>query len=447
MQFPKPSLGWTVMAMFTLSLSMAATYATAQQETVLHSFGNGKDGKAPHAGLIRDRAGNFYGTTYYGGTGSCVSGAFEGCGTVFELSPKAEGGWIEKILHNFSNNGKDGNFPDAGLVFDSAGNLYGTTSYGGDGACSSTAPKGCGTVFELSPNKGAGWTEKVLHNFTGGSDGNIPEGGVILDAAGNLYGTTNGIVGNCTHTPYVDCGTVFELTPHLGGGWTNRVLHTFSDNGTDGYGPYGSLVRDASGNLYGGAYWGGAWDDGAAFELTPGEGGRWTEQVLYSFFFKGNSGGGPGGLVFDGVGNLYGSIPIGGTSYSGAVIELTPAAGSWNEATLYNFDIYTTGDFTNSGLIFDSAGNVYGTNQYGGTGAIVCLTFGGGNEEASCGTAFKLTPNGDGSWTHTTLHNFGNGADGEVPYAGLIRDAEGNLYGTTSFGGGYGWGMVFEIKP
>ncbi len=446
MQSPKLSLGSTVvLAMFTVL--MTATYAAAQREAVLHSFGNGNDGRVPYAGLIRDASGNLYGTTYYGGTGSCTSELANGCGTVFELSPKAGGGWTEKILHNFSDNGRDGYYPDAGLVLGTAGDLYGTTSYGGAGVCSSTEPTGCGTVFELRPKAGGGWTEKVLHSFAGGSDGELPEDGVILDAAGNLYGTTAGDTGSCADS-FVDCGTVFELTPHAEGGWTEKVLHTFSNNGTDGYGPYGDLVKDVAGNLYGGTYWGGASGDGAAFELTPGKAGIWTEQVLYSFFYKGNFGGGPGGLTLDGAGSIYGSAPTGGTSYSGAVFELTPVTGAgWTETTLYNFDIYTTGATTNSSLIIDAAGNLYGTNQFGGYGTTVCLRFGDGNEEASCGTVFELTPAGDGSWTETTLHSFGTGTDGQVPYAGLIRDAAGNLYGTTSSGGAHDGGTVFEIIP
>jgi len=448
MQSRKRSVGLTVvLAIITVAPFVTGTRAAAQQEGVLHSFNkNGKDGYFPEAGVISDAAGNLYGTTYYGGTGKCVSGIFTGCGIVFELTPKAGGGWTEKVLHNFSNNGKDGYYPAAGLVFDAAGNLYGTTAYGGTGVCSSVAPTGCGTVFELTPKTGGGWVEGVLHSFGGGADGEIPESGLIFDPAGHLFGTTAGIGGTCTHY-YVECGTLFELTPHGGGGWTEKVLHNFSSTDMDGYGPYGSLVQDAAGNLYGGTYFGGAFGDGAVFELTPVKGGSWTEQVLYSFFYKGNFGGGPGSLILNG-GNLFGTTPTGGTSYSGAVFELTPAAGgSWNQTVLYNFDVYTTGATTNSSLIIDAAGKLYGTNQFGGAGAIVCLIFGGGIQDASCGTVFELTPAGDGSWNQSTLHSFGTGADGQVPFAGLIRDAAGHLYGTTSLGGAHGNGTVFEIRP
>jgi uncharacterized repeat protein (TIGR03803 family) len=449
MQSKKLSIGLTVVsAILTLAALMTATRAAAQQEKVLHSFViDGVGGSDPNGGLIADAAGNLYGTTVYGGTGVCGSVAPTGCGVVFELKRNATGGWTEKVLHNFNNDGKDGFYPYAGLAFDVAGNLYGTTGYGGAGVCSSVAPTGCGTVFELMPQTGGRWAEKVLHSFGGGSDGELPEGGLILDKGGNLYGTTAGISYNCTYSPYVDCGTVFKLTPHAGGSWTEKVLHSFNNNGADGYGPAGAVVRDASGNLYGGAYFGGAFGDGAVFELTPGGSGSWTEQVLYSFFYKGNFGGGPGTLILDAAGNLYGTTPTGGTTYSGAVFQLTPAGGgSWTETVLYNFDLYTTGATTSS-LIFDSAGNLYGTNRFGGAGTTICYVFGGGNESASCGTAFKLSPVGGGTWSATTLHSFGNGTDGQVPYAGVIRDAAGNLYGTTTSGGTYGGGTVFEVKP
>ena len=446
------SLQLTAVSAIVLAAWFAtSTRAMAQQEKILHNFGgNSKDGIAPKAGLISDAAGNLYGTTYYGGSGGCSSELAAGCGTVFELSPKAGGGWTEKLLHSFSNDGKDGFYPMAGLIFDAAGHLYGTTSYGGTGVCSATVPTGCGTVFELTPKAGGAWGERVAHSFSGGSDGETPEGGLILDSAGNLYGTTAGqagVGGNCSWAPYVDCGTVFELTPHAGRGWTEKVLHRFSNNGTDGYSPYGNLLRDATGNLYGGTYFGGSSGDGTVFQLTPGKGGGWTEQVLYTFFFKGNSGGGPGTLVFDSAGDLFGTLPSGGASYSGAVFELTPVGGgSWSETILYNFDVYTTGDAPNTSLVFDALGNLYGTNVYGGGGTNICLVFGGGTEEASCGTVFKLMSAG-GSWTQTMLHSFGDGTDGQEPYAGLIRNTAGVFYGTTAWGGAHGGGTVFEIEP
>src|ERR1019366_934096 len=212
-----------------------------------------------------------------------------------------------KVLYSFIHNGTDGGFPQAGLIFDAAGNLYGTTSEGGT---SSSCSGGCGTVFELTPTAGGGWTEKVLHNFnSNGTDGANPYAGLIFDAAGNLYGTTT--VGG---TYYY--GTVFELTPTAGGGWTEKVLHSFNYNGTDGNNPQASLTIDAAGNLYGTTSGGGTYGNykGTVFELTPAAGGDWTETVLHNFV--GPDGAAPlAGLIFDAAGNLYGTTSGGGTYY------------------------------------------------------------------------------------------------------------------------------------
>src|SRR5664279_5403051 len=229
------SIGLTVtLLIFTVSLFMTSTLAAAQEQ-VLHNFNNnGTDGTFPQAGLIVDGAGNLYGTTSEGGTYISCSG---GCGTVFELTPNGSGGWTETVLHNFNSNGTDGANPYAGLIFDAAGNLYGTTTTGGTYYV--------GTVFELSPSQGGGWTEKVLYSFNyNGTDGNYPQASLTIDAAGNLYGTT------WAGGPYgYGYGTVFELTPAAGGGWTETVLHNFV--GTDGAAPLAGLIFDAAGNLYG----------------------------------------------------------------------------------------------------------------------------------------------------------------------------------------------------
>ena len=311
----------------------------------------------------------------------------------------------EQVLHSFGN-GMDGQFPYAGLIFDTSGNLYGTTNFGGTYTF--------GTVFELTPIAGGGWTEKVLYSFGNGTDGAYPEAGLIFDAVGNLYGTTYG--GGTYGT-----GTVFELTPTGGGSWTEKVLHNFNDNGTDGFYPYAGLIFDAAGNLYGTTSQGGTYGDGTVFELTPAAGGVWTEKVLYSFNANGTDGTAPqAGLIFDAAGNLYGTTNQGGTYLSGTVFELTPAGGGvWTETVLHNFnDNGTDGAYPYAGLIFDGAGNLYGTTDGGGT------YFGG--------TVFELTPAAGGSWTEKVLHNFNpNSTDGYEPYAGLIFDAAGNLYGTT----------------
>jgi uncharacterized repeat protein (TIGR03803 family) len=240
----KVSIGLTVvLAMFGMAMLTTATRAAAQTEKVLHSFSfanNGKDGNLPLDGLILDAAGNLYGTTLQGGTVAC---AFSyGCGTVFELLPQAGGGWKEKILHTFIDNGRDGVYPQGGLIFDTSGNLYGTTVGGG--------VYGGGTVFELVPQAGGFWKEIPVHSFRNdGKDGQNPYAGLIFDASGNLYGTTyqGGAYGQ---------GTVFELMP-MSGGWAVKVLHNFNNNGKDGILPSGGLIFDAAGNLYGTTAYGG----------------------------------------------------------------------------------------------------------------------------------------------------------------------------------------------
>lgn len=273
-------------------------------ETVLRNFGGGTDGAVPFAGLVFDANGNLYGTTYQGG--------IHNHGTVFQLAPRQGGGWTETVLHSFNNNGSDGALPEAGLVFDPAGNLYGTTSAGGI--------HDYGTVFELAPAQGGGWTETILHSFNmNGSDGAFPEAGLVIDNAGNLYGTTEegGI-----HLSY---GTVFELTPRDGGGWTETILHSFNMNGSDGAYPVAELIVDSTGNLYGTTSFGGIHNYGAAFELAPREGGGWTETVLHSFNLNGADGANPyAGLTFDAANNLYGTTYQGGVHAAGTVFEITP---------------------------------------------------------------------------------------------------------------------------
>jgi uncharacterized repeat protein (TIGR03803 family) len=273
------------------------------------------------SGLILDGAGNLYGTTVYGGV--YIAG-----GTVFELPPKG-GGWTEKVLLSFGN-GTDGILPTGGLIFDKAGNLYGTTSLGGNLSCS----EGCGTVFELMPQKGGGWTEKVLHEFTG-NDGELPEAGVVF-AAGNLYGTT--VFGG---SACAGCGTVFELIPQKGGNWTEKVLHSFRDNRKDGYEPTAGVLLDAKGNVYGTTYYGGSGTCketngvgcGTVFELLSAAGGRWTEKLLHAFSNNGKDGVGPSaGLIVDASGNFYGTTYYGGNGTCkdtngtgcGTVFEIKP---------------------------------------------------------------------------------------------------------------------------
>ena len=271
-------------------------------ESALYSFAGGSDPKLPYAGLIFDKAGNLYGTTEFGGT--------NGQGTVFEITPTSSG-WTETVLYNFTGSA-DGGQPYASLIFDSAGNLYGTTNFGGSSNCN----MGCGTVFKLTPGSG-GWTESVLYTFTGGNDGREPYARLRFDAAGNLYGTTL-LGGNIGSVCSEGCGTVFKLTPGTSG-WTESVLYAFQGAG-DGAAPYDGLALDAAGNLYGTAYTGGASADGVIFKLTPGTSG-WTESVLHTFKGLWDGKYPYGDLILDATGNLYGTAYQGGSGY-GVVFEL-----------------------------------------------------------------------------------------------------------------------------
>ena len=394
MQSKKLSIGLRVTpAILVLTLLAAGTRAVTQQEKLLYNFCSLKncfDGSYPYAGLIVDPAGNLYGTTQYGGA--------HDVGTVFELTPKAGGGWKEKVLYAFNNNGKDGLYPYAGVI-DAAGDLYGTTYTGG-------AHNG-GTVFELKPKAGGGWTEKVLHSFGDGKDGTSPHAALIIDAADNLYGTT--VFGGADGS-----GTVFELTPKAGGEWAEKVLHSFG-RGKDGASPYAGLIADAAGNVYGTTTDGGAGGLGTVFELTKRD-GKWAEKMLHSF--NGRDGEHPyASLVFDGSGNLYGAT-------EDTIFELTPEAGGrWKEKVLHNSG-------STASLIFDTAGNLYGTTTYGGI--------------QDAGTLFELTRKAGGEWTYTTLFDF-TGFSGTYPLAGLVLGAKGKMYGTTYYGGTHNIGTVFEF--
>jgi uncharacterized repeat protein (TIGR03803 family) len=344
------------------------------KEKVLHSFcaTDCSDGYQPQAGLIFDAAGNLYGTTRVGG--KCV----DSCGAVFKLMPNSGGNWTLKVLYDFTG-GPDGSEPLAGLTFDTAGNLYGTTIFGGNTGCDHLS--GCGVVFQLKPNSDGGWTESVLHTFTG-SDGEYPRSGVILDAAGTLYGTTSG--GGAS-----DGGTVFQLSPT----GAETVLHSFTvSNLADGYIPAAGLIWDANGNLYGTTSQGGNVVDrcngatgcGIVFELKPTSGGGWKESVLYRFCSAATCADGKwpvASVTFDSSGNLYGTTSAGGAVVqAGVVFELTPGLkGGWSERVLHRF-LDRPGYAPMAGVIFDAAGNLYGT------------TLGDGLPGGTFGSVFEIAP-------------------------------------------------------
>jgi uncharacterized repeat protein (TIGR03803 family) len=377
---------------------LAAQSAQAQTYTVLYSFTGGTDGKDPAARVIQDAEGNLYGTTFGGGT--------SGKGTVFKLSITGK----ETVLHSFTG-GTDGGSPDAGVIRDGNGNLYGTTVEGG--------ASNAGTVFKLSITG----KETVLHSFTGGADGAYPTGGVIRDGSGNIYGTAflGGASGN---------GTVFKLSTT----GVETVLYSFT-GGADGAQPVAGVIRDAKGNLYGTTQAGGdltcgaPYGCGTVFKLDTTR----KETVVYSF--TGADGDRPtAGLFMDGSYNLYGTTYVGGdlNCLSGGCGTVFKLSSTGKETVLHSFADGTDGGLPYAGLIRDGNGNLYGT------------TAGGGNPWCGCGTVFKLSKTGQ----ETVLYTFTGGADGGSPVAGVIRDAQGNLYGTTSRGGVvYNGGTVFKLTP
>lgn len=377
--------GWALL----IILMMAATTArpaAAQTFSVLHEFaGVPTDGSGPRGGLVRDAAGNFFGTTFTGGS--------DGEGTIFKLTPAGQ----ESVLFNFSIS--DGAFPASGLLL-KAGNLFGTADEG---------PGGAGVLFRLAKDG----TEVPFHAFQGGqnSEAAVPAGGVIADAAGNLYGAT--LLGG------LGFGTVYQVDST----GTLKVLYDFKGQ-ADGAEPQGPLVRDADGNLFGAALQGGAHQAGTIFKLAT----NGTLTVLHSFS-GGRDGGAPqGGLLRDGAGNLFGSAFTGGDTGNGTVFGITKT-GSFRR--LHSFTGAADGTNPNGALIRDPEGNIFGTAQLGGL--------------LGLGTVFKLSPTGE----LTVLHNFTGDLDGATPFSGLIRDAAGNLFGTAAqnFLLQQRGGNVFKITP
>jgi uncharacterized repeat protein (TIGR03803 family) len=392
--------------------------------TTIYNFPNMCSVMAPVGGLIFDTAGNLYGT-------AAAGGEFD-AGTVFELAPSGST-WIEKALYDFRG-GNDGGGPFGSLVFDGSGNLYGATVRGG--------PHNAGTIFELSRNSSGGWTKTTLYSFckAGGRcvDGMEQEnaGGLVFDTAGNLYGTTPG--GGAGGG-----GTLFKLT-HSSSGWTETVLWSFC-NCASGYYPQGGVVFGPSGNLYGEFFDGGVGTNGGVYEFNLATNTRTT---LHGF--RGSMHGDgiypAGGLTFDASGNLYGTTTEGGApsvgdaQSQGTVFELSPGTGGWTEKVLYTFKGGTDGAVPYTGIVFDTAGNVYGTTLQGGSPSNPLICLGG------CGTVFKLSPD-SGTWTETQLHVFTAGADGASPSAGVILDSMGNLYGETSGATTDNAGTAFEVIP
>ena len=454
-----------VLVWFAIILATASTASASWKEKVLYSFQGGTDGIRPVGGVIRDSQGNLYGATIGGGNDNCSPMA--ACGTVYQLAPQKDGSWTETVLYVFKGKAfNDGEYPEGGVIADSAGNLYGTAAYGGSGDCVLAGTRGgCGTVFELSPpqHKGEAWTETILYSFPTAKQGYVPSGDLVFDKSGNLYGSTifGGGQGTTCDPFYQYCGAVFELSPPKtkGGKWTEKVLHSFAGVATgqdsgDGANPNGTLVLDSKGAVYGTTYYGGnnqkgtceggAWGTGCGivFKLTPPsyEGGEWKENAIHRF--DGEDGDNPtAGVVFGEDGDLYCTTYAGGGGRfpSGSAVQLVPEAnGTWTRHTLHSFQDNGDGGIPQSGLTFDSKGNLYGTASEGGT-------VGGG-------TLFRLRPTVD-SWSFTTLYDFMGPPDGSYPSGNLIFDTAGNLYGTTQYSGtgqacgNYGCGTVFKAGP
>jgi uncharacterized repeat protein (TIGR03803 family) len=397
-RFDLTRLGILTLAMLSALLLVAARPAQAQTETVLYNFTGGSDGAHPQSRLTADGKGNLFGTTYQGGT--------SGPGTVFELSPNGSGGWNETVLHSFSGGldiGPDGAGPSGPVIFDSAGNLYGTTRFGGTDYiyCS------YGTVFELSP-AGASWTETIPFSECPQGDGIAPMNGLIIDPAGNLYGTSleNGPVP----------GAVFELSPSVGGRTYQRIFSAPTSSG---------LTMDGAGDIYGAT-------SSTVFELSPNGNGGWNPTIIHTFAgypYDGTLA--EGTPVLDQFGNLYGTTYQGGVYNRGTVYMLSRGQnGEWTENILYSFPGGKNGANPAPGIVFDAAGNIYGTTALGGRNGH--------------GTVFELAALGSSHYQQTVLWTF-NGTDGEDPLGSLILDKASNLYGTTNSGGSSNAGVVFEV--
>jgi uncharacterized repeat protein (TIGR03803 family) len=446
-----------------LIVSAQLAASAAWNEKVLYRFKNIPDGAVPVGQIVFDKAGNLYGATEWAGDKSCP-GTTQ-CGIVYQLQPptKKGKGWKETILYTFKGkNSNDGAGPQGGLLIDSAGNLYGTTGYGGAGNCVLLGGTvGCGTVFELSPpqQKGGAWTETVLYSFLGDKDGYVPHDDLAFDKRGNIYGATlfGGGYGNCNEF-YGFCGTIFKLVKPKtkGGAWTEQVLHSFrgadaNSLAGDGANPNGGLIFDSKGAIYGTTNAGGSSIEvcgttaplgcGTVFRLVQPkkEGGAWTEDTLHVFVGYPTDGTrSTAGMVFDNNGNLYGTTAGGGAHQCGVLFELMPHTRKdefWKEAVLHNFSFGPDGWSPGAKPSPDPVGRLYGTASGG---------------KLPFGVVFRLTPEQSGKWKFEVLYNFQGPPDGYFPSATLVFGKNGHAYSNTAAGGldpPGGNGTVFEVWP
>jgi uncharacterized repeat protein (TIGR03803 family) len=455
----------TVSAVLTLILAIAPAASAEWNEKVLYSFQGGTtDGALPVGGVVFDKQGNLYGVLQFYGPGSCAPIGNE-CGAVFKLAPPAKQGdpWSETLIYKFGGKeSNDGESPNGGLIIDGQGNLYGVTAYGGTGDCILLGVKaGCGTVYEISlpKQKGEAWKETILYSFPTTKQGYVPDGNLVFDGVGNLYGATlyGGTKGTTCDGYYGgQCGTVFELSPPKtkGGKWAQKVLHNFA-SGTDGANPNGGLVLDSKGAIYGTTYSGGNQDCryegetgcGTAFMLRPllAKGGRWSESVIHRFNRSSSDGGNPmAGMVFDTKGSLYGTTLNGGPGQYGTVFCLKPpskGARAWVETLLHSFNDGQEGAGPEAGLTFDAQGDLYGTTAIATNRSVQ-------------GNLFRMRPptqKGD-PWALSVIYTFIGSPDGASPSANVILGGNGSIFGTTQAGGSGqacqgGCGTVYEASP
>ena len=473
MNHKKCSLGLIrIYLLFAVALTLAVPASAEWKEKVLYSFqGGANDGAFPVGGVVFDAQGNLYGVLQDYGPGSCAPIGNE-CGAVFQLTPPVNQGgpWTETLIYKFGGKeANDGESPNGGLIIDSLGNLFGVTAYGGTGDCILLGVRaGCGTVYKLSPpkQKGEAWTETILYSFPTARQGYVPNGNLVFDGAGNLYGATvfGGSKGTTCDAFYGgQCGTVFELSPPKtkGGKWTEKVLHAFAGIAAgkqygDGASPNGGLVLDGKGAIYGTTEFGGNGNDvcnggngfdgcGIVFALSAParQHASWSENVLHRFNGRPNDGSGPQvGVVLGRGGELCGTTIGGGSHEDGVVFKLVPPVqkgNNWKENLIHVFTGADDGQGPWAGLIQGPNNSFYGT---------------AGGTPSRGGLIFRLkaaASSSGGAWVFDVLYDFTGSPNGYDPLE-LNLGKGGVIFGVTLYGGSGqscqgGCGTVFRAAP
>jgi uncharacterized repeat protein (TIGR03803 family) len=390
------------------ALILGTVAAQAVNQQVIYNLPGGSSGGAnAHSNLVVTSSGLIYGTA--------ASGGFKNNGTVFELRPKAGGGWNVRTIHFFKG-GSDGYNPVGNIVFDASGNLYGATSSDGGG-----------TVYQLAPNGNGSWTLRTIYSFQSYPNANTPYAGLTIDASGNLYGTTNSGGAN-------GVGAIYKLSPNGDGTWSESVLYSFGSFSGDGQYTWAEPVFDAAGNIYGTTVLGGAYGSGTVYRLSPNSDGTWTETILYSFTGQADQGVPKDAVWLDSSGNIFGTASADGTSGAGTVFELSSNSnGSWTEKTLHTFGAVGDGYRPFSNLTPDAAGNLYGTTYVGGAYGAGCV--------------YRLHPGADGRWSENVVYSFTGLSDGNAPATGVTLGGKGVFYGGTELGGSAAMGVIYALKP